>query len=696
MILQAVLQSIDKCLLIGQSVVLGYLTDYFMTGQPSHQNTVEAYLFASALVVMGIAMVMVYAHGSLVAQKTGMMARIICTTAIYERILYKSSSVLNRITTGHVINIVSNDVQRLDNAFLFLNYLWIGPLYLVAYTYLVYQEVGSAVFLVTGFVLTQIPLQMVLGKFFASLRLKSALLTDKRVKAMKELISGIRVIKMYTWEEAFMKIVSLLRRKESRTIQSSSMIRAGNFALYTVSLTVMAFMVFSTYAGMGGTLTAKAIFTILSLTGALRVTSIHFFVLGILSLSETIVTMQRIEKVLDLSEPSAKLNSCVVIANNSSSSSTLAPLNEQNGIIYSPNPIPESLPKYDLPESLPKYDIPKSLPKYDLEPILECNNEAISEHDVRKHIPEKGTLEHAPEQNILEFVPTHVFLEPVPERKHTFKDNLEPIPGHGIGPYCQTSYIIRCDHMTSSWTDEGESEALIDICFQINTDVHLLGVVGPVGAGKSTLLQCLLGELKPLDGCVEVKGKLSYASQEPWIFSGSLRENVLFGSPFDKEWYNTVLEACGLEKDISHLPNGDLTALGDQGVSLSGGQRSRVNLARALYYKADVYLLDDPFSAVDAALARHIFDKCICGLLKQKMVILVINQLHFFDKLDWILALNSGKIVSLSTPEELYNKGIEYHMLLGAKEGVLLDEEEEEEGEESRQRWTGSQSQFFL
>ena len=172
------------------------------------------------------------------------------------------------------------------------------------------------------------------------------------------------------------------------------------------------------------------------------------------------------QKVLDLSEPSAKLNSCVVIENNSSSSSSLAPLIGQNGIIYSPNPIPESLPKYDL------------------EPILKSNNEAISEHDVRKHIPEIGTLEHAPEQNILESVPTHVILEPVPERKHTFKDSLEPIPGHGIGPYCQTSYIIRCDHMTSSWTDEGESKALVDICFQINTDVHLLGVVGPVGAGK--------------------------------------------------------------------------------------------------------------------------------------------------------------------------------------------------------------------
>lgn len=651
--LQALLQFIEKCLLIGQSVVLGFITDYFAISHPSHQDTVEVYLFACALVVMGITMGMVYAHGSIVAQKTGMMARVICTAAIYERILHNSSSMLNQITTGHVINIVSNDAQRLDHAFLFLHYLWIGPLYVIVYTYLVYQEVGSAVFLVTGFVLTQIPLQMVLGKLFASLRLKSALVTDSRVKAMKELISGIRVIKMYTWEMVFMKIVNQLRRKESLTILKSSMIRAGNFTLFTVSLTLMTFMVFSTYSGTGGTLTPKAIFTILSLSGALRVTSIHFFVLGILNLSESSISVRRIEEVLNITVQDA----AVVYSNNSTSSSSLIPLIED----HAPGSITKNIPA-DFVKT-----VPKSTSIDILEPIsFRCTPENVPE-DIILHNPmtEQVVLECAPQHN-----PNHILEEP------TFKCATECCP--------QAQSVIRCDHMTSSWDSSGNPKVLVDVCFQINNDVHLLGVVGPVGAGKSTLLHCLLGELKPLDGFVDVRGKVSYASQEPWIFSGSLRENILFGSPFEKDWYNTVIEACGLRKDISSFANGDLTILEDQGTSLSGGQRSRVNLARAVYYKADIYLLDDPFSAVDAAMARHIFDKCVCGLLKQKTVVLVINQLHFFDKLDWILALNSGKVFSLTTPEELHNKGIEYHLLLGTKEGLLLDEEDEEEEEEEK------------
>uniref|UniRef100_A0A1B0DIE6 Uncharacterized protein n=1 Tax=Phlebotomus papatasi TaxID=29031 RepID=A0A1B0DIE6_PHLPP len=144
----------------------------------------------------------------------------------------------------------------------------------------------------------------------------------------------------------------------------------------------------------------------------------------------------------------------------------------------------------------------------------------------------------------------------------------------------------------------------------------LCAVVGPVGAGKSTLLQVILGELELDDGLMTVTGKISYASQEPWLFEGSVRRNILFVEEYDESRYKAVIRVCALEKDLAMLPYGDATIVGERGISLSGGQRARVNLARAIYKKADIYLLDDPLSAVDTHVGKHIFDKCIKEFLK--------------------------------------------------------------------------------
>ena len=123
------------------------------------------------------------------------------------------------------------------------------------------------------------------------------------------------------------------------------------------------------------------------------------------------------------------------------------------------------------------------------------------------------------------------------------------------------------------------------------------------------MLQCLLQELPCLSGSIKLKGTIGYASQEPWIFSATVRENITFGLPYQSEWYDKVIECCALDKDLEIFPDGDLTLVGERGVTLSGGQKARLNLARAVYRDADIYLLDDPLSAVDAVVSRHIFDR---------------------------------------------------------------------------------------
>lgn len=152
----------------------------------------------------------------------------------------------------------------------------------------------------------------------------------------------------------------------------------------------------------------------------------------------------------------------------------------------------------------------------------------------------------------------------------------------------------------------------------------------------------ILQELPLISGTLRVNGEISYASQEPWLFAGTVRQNILFGLPMEKQRYNTVIKKCALERDFSLLPYGDKTIVGDRGVSLSGGQRARINLARAVYKQADIYLLDDPLSAVDTHVGKQLFKECITGYLKHKAVILVTHQIQHLQGANNILYLEDG------------------------------------------------------
>ncbi|KAB1267582.1 Multidrug resistance-associated protein 4 [Camelus dromedarius] len=166
---------------------------------------------------------------------------------------------------------------------------------------------------------------------------------------------------------------------------------------------------------------------------------------------------------------------------------------------------------------------------------------------------------------------------------------------------------------------------------------------------QSSLLSAVLGELPPSQGLVSVHGRIAYVSQQPWVFSGTVRSNILFGKKYEKERYEKVIKACALKKDLQLLEDGDLTVIGDRGTTLSGGQKARVNLARAVYQDADIYLLDDPLSAVDAEVSRHLFELCICQALHGKITILVTHQLQYLKAASQILILKDSESHILST-----------------------------------------------
>lgn len=145
-------------------------------------------------------------------------------------------------------------------------------------------------------------------------------------------------------------------------------------------------------------------------------------------------------------------------------------------------------------------------------------------------------------------------------------------------------------------------------------------------------------------GSVKVNGSISYSSQESWVFGATVRQNILFGRDFDRKRYNKVVQVCALNKDFEQLPNGDLTLVGERGASLSGGQKARISLARAVYRDADIYLLDDPLSAVDIHVGKLLYDDCINGYLRNKTRILVTHQVYRLKNADHIIILNNVRL----------------------------------------------------
>ncbi|EFJ28692.1 ATP-binding cassette transporter, subfamily C, member 15, SmABCC15 [Selaginella moellendorffii] len=198
-----------------------------------------------------------------------------------------------------------------------------------------------------------------------------------------------------------------------------------------------------------------------------------------------------------------------------------------------------------------------------------------------------------------------------------------------------------------------------------------VAVCGAVGSGKSSLLCAMLGEIPKITGEVQVNGTVAYVSQVAWIQSGTIRDNILFGKTMVEESYSKVIRACALERDLEMFPLGDLTEIGERGLNLSGGQKQRIQLARAVYNDADIYLLDDPFSAVDAQTAATLFHECVMKSLRNKTVVLVTHQVEFLPALDVVVVMEGGTIEQLGSYEELLNTGLTLEKLVNAHHDTL-------------------------
>lgn len=211
-----------------------------------------------------------------------------------------------------------------------------------------------------------------------------------------------------------------------------------------------------------------------------------------------------------------------------------------------------------------------------------------------------------------------------------------------------TVNALHIEEASFRWDEEDTT--LKNINLQVKKG-HIAAVVGPVGCGKSSLISAVLGEMDKLKGSVNTDGSMAYVSQQAWIQNATLKNNILFGKPLDKAFYEKVIEACALTQDIKMLPGGDQTEIGEKGINLSGGQKQRVALARAVYSRAEIYLFDDPLSAVDSHVGKHIFEKVIgpSGMLLGKTRLLITHSISFLPYVNKIYVMNSGEITESGT-----------------------------------------------
>ncbi|KAK9089868.1 hypothetical protein Scep_028950 [Stephania cephalantha] len=244
---------------------------------------------------------------------------------------------------------------------------------------------------------------------------------------------------------------------------------------------------------------------------------------------------------------------------------------------------------------------------------------------------------------------------------------------HDVIEYIPTGtsdYAVEIHDGNFSWDPSSSNPTLRDINLQVRHGMRV-AVCGTVGSGKSSLLSSILGEVPKVSGSVKLSGTKAYVAQSPWIQSGKIEDNILFGEEMDRDRYEMVLEACALKKDLEIFSFGDQTVIGERGINLSGGQKQRVQIARAIYQEADIFLFDDPFSAVDAHTGTHLFKECVLGLLESKTVIYVTHQVEFLSSADLILVMKDGKIVQSGKYEEILNSGTEFMELVSAHKKAL-------------------------
>ena len=526
-------------------------------------------------------------------------------------------------SNGRIINLMSTDTYRIDQASGMFHMIWASPISIVLTLILLLINITYSA--LAGFALLIIAMPL-LGRSIKSLfkrRKDINKITDQRVGLMQEILQGVRFVKYFGWETSFLGRLRDIRRREISKVQVLLNIRNGIMAV-SMSMPVFASMLaFITYSLTDHGLQAGEIFSSLALFNGLRL-PLNLLPLVIGQVVDASASIARIEEFLCAEEA--------------------------------------------LDEAAWDYENKNAIQIKNADFTWERN--PTQDPDKGPGGPKTSKQEKA-EKKAEKKVTKDAEKAAKDAEKYAEKNSSEIRPSTAL----DSSTTLADEDQTLPFEIKG-----LDLEVGRN---ELIAVIGSVGSGKSSLLAALAGDMRRTTGEVVLGASRAFCPQYAWIQNTTVKENIIFGKDYYPDWYDEVVDACALRADLEMLPNGDQTEIGERGITVSGGQKQRLNIARAIYFNADIVLMDDPLSAVDAHVGRHIMDNAICGLLANKCRVLATHQLHVLHRCDRIIWMKEGTIHSIDTFDHLMSSDAEFQKLMAttAKEEKKEDEDEVNEDE---------------
>ncbi|OCH88007.1 multidrug resistance-associated ABC transporter [Obba rivulosa] len=583
----------------------------------------------------------------ILAMTTGMSIRAGIVGSIFRKSLRLSGRARINHSVGQITTMISTDATRLDRQSAFAHNLWVAPIQIAIGIGLLIANLGYSALVGLGVLLLGFPLQLVLVRVMFNQRKKGVVFTDQRVRLVTEVLSGIRLIKLYAWEGFYAHQIASLRATELKAVRKLAFARASLIAIVSFLPIIASVLSFITYALSGHDLNVAIIFSSLQFFNIIRSPLLYLPVV-LASTTDAMVALRRISTFLTAEE--------IADPYTIDADAKLA-VNVDGDFTWET--------AYKADQGGPKF-------KTSGRRGHGADREKEKRERERKAKEEKERRER--------------------EKKAKSKWGV-------LGRREKVDHVLP----TTSPADDKQAEEdektkdSDDKPFELK-DVNLkipkgsfVAIVGRVGSGKSSLLQALIGEMRRTRGSCTFSSKMAYVPQAAWIMNATLRENVLFGQPDDEQKFREIITACSLEHDLEMLPHGENTEIGEKGINLSGGQKARVSLARAAYSGAQIVLMDDSLSAVDAYVGRAILDNCILhGPLADKTRILVTHALHVLDKTDYIYVMDNGVVVEEGSYDNLMRNSVIFSRLMeeygNLEKEAESEKEEETEGKDSKSK----------